>query len=572
MYERVKVQASRIVDDVETFADSYSVYEFNVFDEEMVQLQYSEVYDEKFPYRLYNNQDFLKYNNKRTRKVTLRDFTSMVGAMKSVALYGADGNKITETVNHYLHDNVDLAMGENPTDATGYPGMLRSMFNGQGIIQETFTDSRFVKLTEIDNKFSLVGLITKREQYPVVSIGQTTTNFKTGIQNSSSTIAFDYYSGQPVKTVSADGHGNLFMSETVPAYRKYPAIGQGSKQGMNMLTQEAATYVYSIDANRNILGLVSGAAQTWSNQTPVIAPGQDKSSAQTQSSIWRKDARYQFVGTPTEAVSGNGYSLSGNHIFDAWQPGSTVPEGWQQLGKVTLYDVQSNPIEGSDLNNIYSAVKMTPDQSKVSAIAANARHEEFAYSGAEDGLQGLSLGNQLRIESGSGAHITNEAYHTGSHSLATTSTGFVFNNYLPSYKRYTVSVWSSQPDAQLKWLHMGQPIDLSPVVRKAGDWYLITASFTATGNNVYVWCQRNSSTQGTAEVFFDDFRIAPSNATMKSFVYQPDDLLTYILDDNNLYTRFIYDKLGRLEEVKRESFQFGVSRVSKNTTHYAKQN
>ena len=52
--------------------------------------------------------------------------------------------------------------------------------------------------------------------------------------------------------------------------------------------------------------------------------------------------------------------------------------------------------------------------------------------------------------------------------------------------------------------------------------------------------------------YFDDLRVHPFNAIMKSFVYDP-LTLRYVaeLDENNYPTYYEYDKAGNLDHVKK---------------------
>lgn len=67
----------------------------------------------------------------------------------------------------------------------------------------------------------------------------------------------------------------------------------------------------------------------------------------------------------------------------------------------------------------------------------------------------------------------------------------------------------------------------------------------------------NSSTNGTTtsvDVYFDDIRIHPFSANMKSFVYDPVNLrLTSELDENNYASFYEYDNDGTLTRVKKET-------------------
>lgn len=63
-----------------------------------------------------------------------------------------------------------------------------------------------------------------------------------------------------------------------------------------------------------------------------------------------------------------------------------------------------------------------------------------------------------------------------------------------------------------------------------------------------------SNVPGNGNAFFDDVRIHPFNASMKSYVYDPVTfLLTAELDDNNYATFYEYDKEGQLIRIKKET-------------------
>ncbi len=70
-------------------------------------------------------------------------------------------------------------------------------------------------------------------------------------------------------------------------------------------------------------------------------------------------------------------------------------------------------------------------------------------------------------------------------------------------------------------------------------------------------------------IYFDDIRIQPFNANMKSYVYDPINLrLVAELDPNNYATFYEYDAEGTLIRTKAET-QEGIKTV--NETRSAKQ-
>jgi hypothetical protein len=566
LYETVKVEEFIISKGIETKVPNYTTYEFQTFKDGDVDIQYSQnnATDATFGQQQYEN--YINYSKKESRNVTIKDYTSRVGSLKKITLHDKDGNVISRTTNNYLHDA--------EVDKASYELQVADQFKGQGIIEETFTDARFVARKNTD--FSLQGVISKREQFPVIQIGQTTTNYKSGITTSVINKKFDFYSGQVTQTISKDGYGNTYSTEIVPSYRIYPAMGIASlsKGNKNMLTQQASSYTYKVAPdNTDIkLGLASASVQTWSNQIPALEPMSAIPTTPNQPGIWRKHGNYSFVGDDNVALQSDGfYPTASVPLFNSWNKGDVVPTVWQKNSEITLYDVQSHALEATDMNNVYAATRMTPDQTRVTATAANSKFSDFSYSGAENLYANTtSLGNQLLL--GSGAVIDVLKAHTGLKSVKTEFEGFVYDNEISANKTYRVSVWSTDRNVQIKWKEgLGTTTDITPsVIRQSGSWYLLESSFFTKTSRVKVWCQK-SIPGPSGNVYFDDFRISPADASMNSYVYNQWGELSHILDDNNLFTEYLYDGMGRLKEVHKESFQYPKTKVVETVYHYANQ-
>ena len=93
------------------------------------------------------------------------------------------------------------------------------------------------------------------------------------------------------------------------------------------------------------------------------------------------------------------------------------------------------------------------------------------------------------------------------------------------------------------------PISLKPKGNILDGWQRISGEFDIPANVNKVDIEfvgiNNSS-------YFDDLRIHPFNANMKSFVYDPITLrLVAELDENNYPTYYEYDKAGNLSHVKK---------------------
>jgi hypothetical protein len=81
----------------------------------------------------------------------------------------------------------------------------------------------------------------------------------------------------------------------------------------------------------------------------------------------------------------------------------------------------------------------------------------------------------------------------------------------------------------------------------------------------------NMQATGTSTVYFDDLRIHPYNANMKSFVYDPVNLrLMAELDENNYATMYEYDDDGTLIRLKKET-ERGIKTISETRSALLKE-
>ncbi|NOS93654.1 MAG: hypothetical protein HOP30_17185, partial [Cyclobacteriaceae bacterium] len=523
--------------------------------------------------------------------LTLKDYSAWVGALKKVTTYGANNEVLSEVATNYLHDG-------KTTDQ--FAADLKSKFKNQGVISQIFNENRIV-----DN--NRMPVFSRRDEYPLVSIGQTSKDHKTGFVSTTQNLAFDFYTGNPTKVLSTDGYGNSYVAETIPAYT-VPAysgmtsdqitngvVGMGLKvknpNNKNMLTQTVANYAYMVNANYkdapvelNKIALVSASAQTWSDAVPVMGvAGNNQTGLQT--GIWRKKSTFSYTGDQYAPLATTGDGLvaaSSFQPFTNWTS-EAAQSGWQKNATITKYDYNSHAIEATDMNDKYAATKFNYDHSQVLATAANARYEQLAYSGAEESPQIDQLYYSAGYKAlGGGVYIHSSAIpstiaHTGSYSMQANQSekAFMYSFKPSGPEPYMVSVWSSSPNAQIKYKYNGGTTEFSasPLsIKKSGIWYQINASIPADGsyvNNLEIWCEANG-----ASTLFDDFRVYPFKAAMTSYVYNNWGELTHILDNNNLYTMYEYDEMGRLKRTYRERLQPtdqtpSISKISEVVYHYA---
>ncbi|MDI9363592.1 MAG: hypothetical protein QM541_01480 [Flavobacterium sp.] len=106
---------------------------------------------------------------------------------------------------------------------------------------------------------------------------------------------------------------------------------------------------------------------------------------------------------------------------------------------------------------------------------------------------------------------------------------------------------------------------LKPVGAVIEGWQRYEGVFTASQNNHSLQIINNSK----LPIYFDDIRIHPFNANMKSYVYDPRTLrLSAELDENNYASFYEYDEEGQLVRVKKETIQ-GIKTIKE--TRSAKQ-
>jgi hypothetical protein len=519
-----------------------------------------------------------------TRNYSMMDKTGAIGTLRRKITYDNIGNKLTEVINSSLYDDLD------PVRIARY--------KKQGEITERFVEAKQYK-DEV-NMSRDVAIMTARTEIANIPTSQTVIDYKKNTKEYTDYLAYDFYSAALTKMVETDAYGNTFRTDIVPAYRIYPGMGLKVTDNTNkhMLTQEAATYVYKVAANdyENELGLVSANVQTWSNAVPALVSS-TSGSVITQNStangnVWRKQAAYSWKPTvipPATTPPADGLTPTASFVDFNWSnPGSSAAN-WKKQGEATLYDVYSHALEERNINNVYSAVVMGYNNSRVIVTGSAAKSKELAFSGAEDAPDaagkfsgGVSKGSGA-IEPATTGSFPVATAHTGYKSLKVGAglTGFSYSMTVSldeASKQYIASVWvksstTAAPVANIYYQVNGGALVSANVVaaRKAGDWYLLSiltpSTAAVSGNTITFGCKNT----GTVDMYFDDFRVRPVSASSTAYVYdtQTGDM-TYTLDNNNLFARYEYDAMGRLLRTYRETFSSGVFVTDEYAYNYGK--
>lgn len=103
-------------------------------------------------------------------------------------------------------------------------------------------------------------------------------------------------------------------------------------------------------------------------------------------------------------------------------------------------------------------------------------------------------------------------------------------------------------------------------------WQRINEKFNVPVGSEFMIIELVNDSKGTP-VFFDDIRIHPTNGSMKSFVYDPENFkLMSELDENNYATFYEYDNEGGLIRVKKETLK-GIKTIQETRSgNYIKVN
>lgn len=169
-------------------------------------------------------------------------------------------------------------------------------------------------------------------------------------------------------------------------------------------------------------------------------------------------------------------------------------------------------------------------------------------------------------------------------------------NCIPSFspdpgKTYVVSSWVKQSDfnstvttqysdakLKIKYLNSsngeisppnGSVNEFMPFGKIIEGWQRIDGEFTIPLNCVKIEIELLNMSD-FIDVFFDDVRIHPKEASLKSFVYDPVSLkLVAELDENNYATFYEYDDEGNLVRVKKET-ERGIMTIQESKSNTRK--
>ncbi len=482
----------------------------------------------------------------KSSNYNIKDNTAAFGRLLQKKSFNAEDQLLSHRINFYRNES-DFEIKK------------------QGLEQETFSSIKRVDAyyADYDPGFLTFGssynvthygleyylMSASKKRYP--SVLEKTRTIQSGHIVDFIIDDFDFLTGQPLESSINDSKGQRFKSKIIPAYTvnnysqdnfSMSAIADNSSN-KNMLSQVAANYTFIED--NGSWKPVSVGIQTWSNQWNYRGISGIESTPPNHQKIWRKHKTFIWNGE----VNTNGIYLNynvANHDGFNWSINApSQPSQWKQLSEVTRYNRFSNPLELKDINGNFAASKMNFDNTKT-MVSGNASYTEMFSSGAEH-LQMFGGIKYLDPEVTTTGVQSSEKAHTGNYSIKIITSGQAFKVSMKANEHsaglYKISVWAHKDNAlNSRIKHNGSsPLNFNGEKVHAGDWVQLNhyIELTTGAEEVYL-----TSIDGT--IYFDDFRIHPIASSIITYVYNDYDELSYILDSNNLGTKFEYDAVGRL--------------------------
>lgn len=303
---------------------------------------------------------------------------------------------------------------------------------------------------------------------------------------------------------------------------------------------------------------------------------------------WQPMATYKFVDERTQTNNYPNLRLDGfiSNFDPFWMPtnGNWIKNSnqkWQFTEKVSVIDDKFNIVQSKNPLNIFSNVISSNFDGLVNATTSNSKYHENIFDGFEDIVKRCEQNHYSIFDLENIQLIDNTTAHTGNFSMKTDSNVYTksfsqdengiidysetkFNDACPikltllPNKKYIISVWVKERpnnnnaidynNAQVKINFSNSNVIAKPEGQIIDGWQRIEKEFLTPNGNTSFTLEFSANTN------FDDFRIFPAEANMKSYVYSGRDYsLMAILDENNYATFYEYDGEKQLKRVKKET-------------------
>lgn len=493
-------------------------------------------------------------NTEKVTKYThdIADNTSCLGRVNYIRSYDEDDIEISAQVFDYL-SRAELELWEEPSGLGRYSEGLVFLDRIEDGVD--VHHSRFAK--------------TMEEKYP--NILRKITSTSNGSTSSIEHTSFNLITGNPDGTRSRLANGMTTKTFTIPAFYKYDYMGPKSHNpsNYNALGVDAAAYTVLLDADGGIEEVISGRATTFTRDMILqehYAFGFTGWSFKEDVSP-RIKSSYVYVGDDSELSSSGFYNAGTMTYFDHANPSANV--NWQKFDGAMTYDKSSRTLQNVDDNGKQVATRyhnIYRDKSKPLATAVNANYDEFFHCGFENG-RAMFDGSLIHYVPGDDYSTERRVStsHTGKYALNLKPTEYVVFNlsntsqppvaeayrFAHNTGEYKISMWVKSTDVdRLQVVRKNNTYNTEVVVSmsesyKAGPWSQLEGIASLVRGIEYTISFKSTS----GDVLVDDIRMHPKNATVNAHFYNDKGLSEYEINNNNLYTKYIYDDLNRISDV-----------------------
>ena len=469
-----------------------------------------------------------------------------------------------------------------------------------GILQESYENKRYI--ADVNENYTwenYYNTLSSKVHYS--STLKSITSKAKGVKNITENNDYDILLGVPRIVITENSFGDRHRTSLKYAYEVYSEMGAKSEntEAKNMLSQIAASYLYFDNGNDDHSDdpVINASVTTWNKdwkyrefdggkyQTVDHYPN----SSTAHKDIWRKKTTYSWR-SKLDPETGAYLKTDGLNLFNTDDEFDFANEhaygnnalGWVKNSEVMFYDHYSNPREVKDVNGQFASSKTWKGLTVSNVMGA--AYSGYCATGAEELIKGKGysvLDNPRYFETetklGNEAELVQTQAHTGKHAVVVQNTNreaFISTFYLKSntgegdqfdpIEHYILSVWvkgnigtkATHIKAKVKLPDSNSYMSLdNPEIIQAGDWYQLRYTFqTVTSyvpSNTTVEVSVGSAGY-SGPLHFDDYRLYPVGASVTTYVYDDQDRIEYMLDGNNLGTKYVYDNRGRLKEIYSE--------------------
>lgn len=328
-------------------------------------------------------------------------------------------------------------------------------------------------------------------------------------------------------------------------------------------------------------GTVPGFAAFWTFQDGVLTAAPD-----TSIWVWNSHSTlFNKRGLELENTDPLGRYNAGLYGYQQSMPVAVVQnaryresafEGFEDYGFKTQYCDTACPADRHMDFGAYQDLldSVNRHSGKYSLKVASGEQASLSFSLGDVANDGIAPPLAFRTVShncGSVGAVLRDARITSSHLLPIFSPGvgtkMLLSAWVKEAQECTGATYTQ--NKIVVGFNGGDLLEFHPVGGIIEGWQRYEAVFEipSDANGLVVSLQASGST----EVYFDDLRLHPFNANMKSFVYHPGNLrLMAELDENNYATFYEYDDEGTLIRLKKETIK-GIQTI-KETRSALKKN